>query len=412
MEEEVIEGGVEVIEGEEAIEVKEDDYIVTRLIDERDVRSVEDLARDNPHKRKRTELTEREVFKHIYDRTFSLAFMSLCGYNTSNKSRNNSDNYGDFNVSFNFGTGWLLDYVKNSKSNHYKLFIATNVHVANELRYSGKFDPNNYQYGVENHSGLEEIFYIGKSIGASLDPTVANSEKTPTTYYTNIPDKNWDFSRKATHNYFIIEPDVLTKLIKQPKIIFAAIDFMKPEAEKIYSYPNLIKVLYEELTSPGSEVHKLREFQKNILGFKDFAILEFDYDEDLLNQLLSENSSNRKIVFELKRYRDWIRASLSEVDRVVSESKARNFTNKDNFSDNFYDIVDNATIEAYNNQLRFEGITEKLNGRDSIRYTEGQLKPTSTLLLAGYPNFLDLSKTRSLVKNMKFNWRQSNQKNT
>ncbi|WP_027121840.1 MIP family Ig-specific serine endopeptidase [[Mycoplasma] imitans] len=223
---------------------------------------------------------DQEIYKKIYDRSFSLEFYTHYAYYDKTKSTVD-DLYYVTN-----GTGWLLDYqVDSNNPNLYRLFLATNLHVAQTL-----WNNNDFDRPVTDLDPKPET--VGFSLGKSENPlfTAQNSRvNNSPVKYVSILDNQKFYDRLPNKNNVLRVDD---RRLNIPKTIFAAVDFVNDQTtkEEFSSYwrdqfkqefingtvhdKNIL-----ERTYPKDEEERARiadkYIEKGIGLYKDFAVISF-----------------------------------------------------------------------------------------------------------------------------------------
>lgn len=218
------------------------------------------------------------LYNEIFDRTFALKFAT--------KQAN-----GGF-ISNDKGTGWLLDYHQyKSNPNKYKLFIATNLHVIGNFSNSLSDELNkklNYEDPVKDK-------VVAVALGkAKSKPT--QFEALPNNTANQEANKNQWIAKYYTNSNELVDYDkregvtdtVQSSAISEPKIVFAAYDFMKKESMQKYQadLQKSAEQWHEYLKNSGEidEDYKKPMFDAYFKGDKhigvmvDFAVFEVDVD--------------------------------------------------------------------------------------------------------------------------------------
>ncbi|TDV23566.1 putative peptidase DUF31 [Mycoplasmopsis mustelae] len=225
------------------------------------------------------------IYKEIFDRSFAIKF-------GIGKKINNTDN--DFR-STGTGTAWLLDYYKENE-NKYKLFFATNLHVASDLSNTlddALAEKLNYQ---DPRNIRANSISIGKASKRENFDVQTNNYKYQSNQANNV---HWYTSESkftdANKSDSGASVTTLTQGISAPKLIFAGFDFIKRE----YIQPlqaELRKKAQEWLktAAPGDEDDEGSEYniiKKQLLNsetfypfYTDFAIFEIDIDMSNMNE--------------------------------------------------------------------------------------------------------------------------------
>ncbi|QVK05423.1 MIP family Ig-specific serine endopeptidase [Mycoplasma mycoides] len=252
---------------------------------------------------KLTTVSAEEIYKELYDRTFSIKFLTKLNNGGS--------------LSNGTGTGWLLDYHKYNNENKYKLFLATNLHVLSEFSNSLTEEQNkefNY-YDPSNN----KVVAIGLGKAENVNDFSSNSE--------------------------------LTTAISEPKIVFGAVDFMNRKA--VEKYEDAIKQSaegyynYKKDSLNDDEKIAWEDYfkTKNIPIMVDFAVFEIDVDLSKTDDTLKSwiNDAIKGLDNYLKRLKNT--NNLPNQDKNISnhlQSKdyiSALFT-KSNYSNNLYNAKD------------------------------------------------------------------------
>ncbi|RAO95352.1 hypothetical protein DNK47_00690 [Mycoplasma wenyonii] len=174
------------------------------------------------------------------------------------------------------GTGWLLDF-ELPKNGQYptKWFIATNLHVINKFRFKENpykvvlpITESSVRYHVPSQFGLmgraltscEASIYNNTSelsLYTERDADDRNIYPEDTRYVELFRRQGVRNAEELVHLYkalgYIKEPNIYTTTIKNPKLVYAAVDFLGPR-----------------YTVSG---HKVSE----VGYFKDFGVMEVDF---------------------------------------------------------------------------------------------------------------------------------------
>ncbi|QVK08736.1 MIP family Ig-specific serine endopeptidase [Mycoplasma mycoides] len=217
---------------------------------------------------KLTTVSAEEIYKELYDRTFSIKFLTKLNNGGS--------------LSNGTGTGWLLDYHKYNNENKYKLFLATNLHVLSEFSNSLTEEQNkefNY-YDPSNN----KVVAIGLGKAENVNDFSSKNNKTDSQnkiskYYLS----NQDFKNYSQIDYSNSNSE-LTTAISEPKIVFGAVDFMNRKA--VEKYEDAIKQSaegyynYKKDSLNDDEKIAWEDYfkTKNIPIMVDFAVFEIDID--------------------------------------------------------------------------------------------------------------------------------------
>ncbi|MDC4182542.1 MIP family Ig-specific serine endopeptidase [Mycoplasma bradburyae] len=279
----------------------------------------------------------KTIFKEIYDRTFSIKPGALIKDEEENKELLVVDQ----------GTGWVLDYAKNPKNNNQlKLFIATNLHVIGN--YANTNDDNlDTKLSYKDPTGVRPGgFAIGKSSKTpSFEdernnlPSKELSEKYGhMVYYANSSESDYSNSTGGLVNH-------KTEAFSNPKIVFAAVDYLDDHA--LNQYKSKIdeswsrtkedirqKIAAAKSNSSGSalyapeEIKRLEKFisyEGNISFYTDFGILELNVDLSKADTTLQ----------------GWINNATGAVDSYVKRIKETpNIPNYDSTKGNYFPTLD------------------------------------------------------------------------
>ena len=186
-----------------------------------------------------------EIHRANYDLVFSLDFTNR--YNLENKTK-------DFAI---YGSGWLIDWKKpdkNKKNDPFRVYLATNLHLGDNLQTLGNYSPYNK---LDPEYGVTKAFRLAKY--TSVKDFVLPSQ-------LGLPN-----DAKA---FVTAQPTVL------PKTAFTSRDFVD------YSLPKDQVDKKEELT----DLHWVRGTKSNTtdsLSYADFSVLEMP--------LFLDKTTDRKI---------------------------------------------------------------------------------------------------------------------
>ncbi|CAL59010.1 Conserved hypothetical protein, predictedlipoprotein [Mycoplasmopsis agalactiae PG2] len=210
------------------------------------------------------------LYKELYDRTFSLKYLTKLS---------NGDLLSDGT-----GTAWLLDYHKYTNSdNKYKLFLGTNLHVL--ARFSNSLEKEKQEklnyYDPTNDKVVAVA--LGKSSNVTnfdQKPNKTGSNGTsPASYFTN--SQEFIYYEKLSS----INSTTQTNAISEPKLVFAAVDFMNDEAIKnIQSELNESASQYKQYKASSNDIQHYKsawddfESKNKVPITVDFAVFEVDID--------------------------------------------------------------------------------------------------------------------------------------
>ncbi|QVK02998.1 MIP family Ig-specific serine endopeptidase [Mycoplasma mycoides] len=282
-----------------------------------------------------TTVSAEEIYKELYDRTFSIKFLTKLNNGGS--------------LSNGTGTGWLLDYHKYNNENKYKLFLATNLHVLSEFSNSLTEEQNkefNY-YDPSNNK------VVGIGIGKAENVNDFSSKNNKTDSQNKISKyylSNQDFKNYSQIDYSNSNSE-LTTAISEPKIVFGAVDFMNRKA--VEKYDDAIKQSaegyynYKKANLNDDEKIAWEDYfkTKNIPIMVDFAVFEIDVDLNKTDDTLKSwiNDAIKGLDNYLERLKNT--NNLPNQDKNISnhlQSKdyiSALFT-KDNNSNNLYNAKD------------------------------------------------------------------------
>ncbi|WP_027122286.1 MIP family Ig-specific serine endopeptidase [[Mycoplasma] imitans] len=280
---------------------------------------------------KYTEVSSETIYKEIYDRTFSIRPGVF------------TENNGTTTPIVDQGTGWVLDYAKNPDNNkQLKLFIATNLHVIGNYGNSNTKEMDDMLSYSDPTGAKPSSFAIGKSSKTPPFTAQANNQTNQQLlssvgnmiYYANNNQNSGDRSGSQINN---------TNAFSNPKLIFAAVDYLddkalnqyKPQIDKKWNEwkqntlnsinnsndPNGFR--YDEETK--QRLIKLTQYDGKISFYTDFGILELDVDLSKADNILTS----------------WINKSTQAVDSYVTRIKSTpNLPNYNPAKGNFFPTLD------------------------------------------------------------------------
>ncbi|QMT98386.1 hypothetical protein H3143_02690 [Mycoplasma tullyi] len=168
--------------------------------------------------------SDQEIYKKIYDRSFSI------GFYTRHWLRDPSDPNLPYKqlLYLSNGTGWLLDYqISPQNPDLYRLFIATNLHVA-----EGLWNRDDYDHPVLDSDIRLKPDTIGFSLGKSeqvnfgpQDSRFSNSSVKYVTYLSNNLFFNSSPNRSSALR-------VNNQRLSIPETVFTAVDFVNDQQTK------------------------------------------------------------------------------------------------------------------------------------------------------------------------------------
>lgn len=282
-----------------------------------------------------TTVSAEEIYKELYDRTFSIKFLTKLNNGGS--------------LSNGTGTGWLLDYHKYNNENKYKLFLATNLHVLSEFSNSLTEEQNkefNY-YDPSNN----KVIAIGLGKAENVNDFSSKNNKTDfqnkiTKYYLS----NQDFKSYSLIDYSNSNSE-LTTAISEPKIVFGAVDFMNRKA--VEKYDDAIKQSaegyynYKKANLNDDEKIAWEDYfkTKNIPIMVDFAVFEIDVDlsktDDTLKSWINDAIKGLDNYLErLKNTNNLPNQDKNISNHLQSKDYISALFTKDNNSNNLYNAKD------------------------------------------------------------------------
>ncbi|WP_258177031.1 MIP family Ig-specific serine endopeptidase [Mycoplasma mycoides] len=262
-----------------------------------------------------TPVPAEEIYKELYDRTFSIKFLTRL---------NNGDS-----LSNGTGTGWLLDYHKYNNENKYKLFLATNLHVLSEFSNSLTEEQNKEFNYYEPSNNKVIAIGLGKAENVN-DFSSKNNKKDFQNKISKYYLSNQDFKNYSQIDYSNSNSE-LTTAISEPKIVFGAVDFMNRKA--VEKYDDAIKQSAEEYYKYKKD--KLNDNEKiawedyfktkNIPIMVDFAVFEIDVDLNKTDNTL----------------KSWINDAIKGLDKYLERLKnTNNLPNQDKNISNYLQSKD------------------------------------------------------------------------
>ncbi|MBT1317192.1 DUF31 family protein [Mycoplasmopsis bovis] len=284
----------------------------------------------------------KTIYKEIYDRTFALKFLTKLPGNEGILDNNQ-------------GTGWLLDYHKfKNANNKYKLFIATNLHVLSHFSNS---------LSKELNSKLN--YYDSQSDKKVLGIALGKTEK-PVNDFNHVPNNNPSVDRAKNNswnaNYYgntiptgehnrwesISHKTTPTEAISSPKIVFAALDFMKKEA--FLKYQDKLNEVVKEFGTRKLQEKSDYEYKyawedlnrvSNVPMMVDFGIFEIDVDLDKADETLKQ----------------WVKEAIDGVDNYLSRlSKTAALPNQNKDVSKYLQTVD--YVSAFKTQKHPNNLTK------------------------------------------------------
>lgn len=294
-----------------------------------------------PYKENAPFLNNDELQKRLWNRSFSLSFINSCIRN----SKNEEMNFGEMGR-----TVWLLDYAYDKKNNRYKLFFGTNLKTANEIRYLDLFSTDEFAYGQFKQNKRENAnIFLGKT----TNPFNEDGENFGVFFSKKGVTRNLRetiiIGKKEIGN-----TNLWSQVINNPKIVFAAVDFMKQQATQDLSFHWLRNYAISQYIIKEPNFKSTDDFEKiermldvpsdyQIQEYRDFAVIEMDFDVKKVTEILSTLEKNSQEYLDLALYKSLMLNAIREVDTTQNEQKKLNFKNKDNNSNNFWDTIDRAS---------------------------------------------------------------------
>ncbi|EFF41740.1 MIP family Ig-specific serine endopeptidase [Mycoplasmopsis alligatoris] len=248
---------------------------------------------------------DSELYDAIYKRTFAVSFVTNDVDANDNKITKLS--------SMNEGTTWLFDYYKYKQVNKYKLFFATNLHVASAIRNTlenNKTELFDYSDDVKSSDGKLSST-LGLNLGRSKvsnrnfsshnDKTSLGAFSEAAKFYTNIQNDSGSAKNEA--------------MLTPPKMVFAATGFMNDEDEKGYINKLKEKAKNYEITDENAK-KIIRDNYQKATYYKDFVVFEIDVD------LTKDNSDS-------KEFSSWIQEAINSFENIKSYTKNNDVPNHD-----------------------------------------------------------------------------------
>ncbi|TQF40187.1 MIP family Ig-specific serine endopeptidase [Mycoplasmopsis bovis] len=253
------------------------------------------------HHTKFKTVDSKTLYKELYDRTFSLKYLTKLsnGEPLSNGS----------------GTTWLLDYHKyTNQKDKYKLFFATNLHVL--ARFSNSLEESvQKRLNYYDPTGDKVIAVaLGKSANVTnfdqkTNKTTSNGYS-PATYFTNSSEFiNYEKLSNITSAKE-------TSAISEPKLVFAAVDFMNDEAIKnIQSGLNESTEQYKNYKTKSGEIEHYKtayddfDSKKKVPITVDFAVFEVDVDLEKADET----------------FKNWINDAIKGLDSYIDRLDKTNY---------------------------------------------------------------------------------------
>lgn len=334
-------------------------------------------------------LSETEIYKKIFDRTFSINFVNESFFGSKISAS---------------GTAWLLDYAKKPGQEIYKLFFATNLHVAGALL---NVSEANNDFGKNYKS-----FAIGKALDTEKNKGLA-------IYFTNSTNsfiKKNDLLDNLISNVVLGNANFLGKdkgIILTPRIIFTGNDLWKDE---VYTRSN--EELWKNHFSIFTET-PLRQLRgKKITGYKDFAVVEITFNFENLKKYFSnliikdtsddENSSSiykflkqifpdyetnqsdyQKVIKMLpKEYQNnpylllekWVKDAVTDLDNSILQVKNYDFYSKSEASEVPYADLDYGSVAYLQSKIE----KSKSNAKLPVNW----ISNPQNLYVGGYPRII------------------------
>ncbi|SJZ60170.1 MIP family Ig-specific serine endopeptidase [Mycoplasmopsis verecunda] len=297
------------------------------------------------------------LYQEIWNRTFSIRPGTLL-----NKNDENSLLVGQ-------GTGWVLDYYKQD-NNHYKLFIATNLHVIGN--YANTNDTNiDILLNYNDPSGsVPGGFAIGKSNMPSSFGSIKNNEWDKFIQQNGGSVKYYANNQKYTSTaYSPYNSTQYTNAFSNPKIVFAAVDYMDDVVynqfkdiinEKWQQYKQQKQQDLKTLNVDQDTRDKIEKFisqnPNKIPFYTDFGILELDVDLTKADETL----------------KTWIKQAINAVDSYVTRIKGTS-------------LLPNYTASNNNFLPTLDYLSKGRNLAQNNRTNEFGLSNAQNVYIAGYP---------------------------
>ncbi|WP_322909040.1 MIP family Ig-specific serine endopeptidase [Mycoplasmopsis felis] len=309
-----------------------------------------------------TKVDKEVIYNEIFDRTFAIKF--------GVGKKTGDENYF---LSTDSGTAWLLDYYKKDENN-YKLFFATNLHVASML--SNTLEDNIAQslnYNDPRDLKAKSIS-LGKAKGTyDQIKTSRNNTEVPNNFKgtEQYHAKWWSSDEKFKDaNLSGTSASITTKTegISAPKLIFAGYDFIKRE---------FINPLQEDLK------RKAREYLNNQRNNGSVAA---DDDEDSEDKVIKRAIDSNEFI---PIYTDFavfeIEINMTNMDNSLKELFKKSITALDNYLKRLKDT--NKLPNQDKNISSFMQTTDYFSAaKEKNNPTRNNLWNAQNLYIGGYPS--------------------------
>ncbi|MFV8419081.1 MIP family Ig-specific serine endopeptidase [Mycoplasma sp. Sp33II] len=268
----------------------------------------------------------QDIYEEIWNRTFSIRPAELV------------NSGGDEILLDDQGTGWLLDYHKKDE-NHYKLFIATNMHVLGQYANTNNSEVDK-ELNYLDPTGVKPAgFALGKVNKPSSFNSIANNS-----WSQNI-DKLGGYIKYYSNNQTLASSDfsplgntTYSNAFSNPKVLFAAVDYMDQTtydqfADQINSKWTEYKAFKQNQITNGMLDNDTKKMYQDFINqnpnkipfYTDFGILELDIDLTKADETLAL----------------WIRQAINGVDSYIARMKRQQaYPNYDASSETFLPTLD------------------------------------------------------------------------
>ncbi|WP_051590868.1 MIP family Ig-specific serine endopeptidase [Mycoplasmopsis felifaucium] len=249
-----------------------------------------------------TQVDRNTIYKELFDRTLAIKFGTDLDPNKTNSSTSSF-------LASSAGTTWLLDYHKYNE-NKYKLFFATNLHVASLLSNTNEFESLNYK----DPRGYKTIgISFGKADTFTGDTFEIKPNGTTTNHQTKWIANQEEFKNASYSDNGAFNTEVVAKTaISNPKLVFAGFDFIDRSYLNEFQ-EDLKKQVQDEFNNLSQDDQndkdskywiynhylKTKEF---IPLYTDFAVFEVDVDLSLLNN----------------NYAQWFKDAINGLNRYLT----------------------------------------------------------------------------------------------
>lgn len=283
------------------------------------------------------------LYKELYDRTFSVKF-----WITLNKGVKNYGSPENKFLATENGTTWLLDYHKKDENN-YKLFFATNLHVASHL--SNTLDENllkNFNYEDPSHNKATSIS-LGKSSTEPNSFLMHNNNYDFSTNQNNITKFYASDPNFKNANYSDLSASVTTKTeaFSAPKLIFAGYDFI--DRKYIQPFQDELQQRVKGTLDHSTDDEETNEYSEykilqNALKTKEFIPLYTDFAVFELDVNLANADSTLK---------SWILKAINALNEYIKRNKENELPNQDKSISNYMQSMDYVSAKYLSNNSQY-----------------------------------------------------------